>query len=134
STIVVATRANGVYRSTNTGTTFTKISGGAGTGLPNAGAYDLASDPGNTSRLYVVTTGGVYRSNDTGATWTNVTPSGSGLSASTSNAKLTVHNSVGAGTNAVYVGVVNGGVLFDVFRSSDQGVTWAAMGIPATAD
>jgi Bacterial Ig domain len=134
STIVVAMRTNGVYQSTNGGASFTKISGLAGSNLPLAGAYDLASDPGNQNRLYVVTTSGVFRSDNAGLNWTNVTPAGSGLTTSTSNAKLTVHNNAGGGTNAVYVGVVNGGILSNVFRSDTQGAIWTPMGIPATPD
>ena len=69
----------GVYRSTDAGATFVRISGDPGTGLPFGRAFDLVGDPQEPTRLFtairdVVTAGssGIYRSEDTGATWTKV--------------------------------------------------------------
>jgi hypothetical protein len=71
-----------LYRSTDSGTSFTKISG-AGTGLPNGPISSLVGDPNNPNRLYAAvtapdaTTAGkastaLFVSNDTGLHWTQV--------------------------------------------------------------
>src|SRR5262249_13411383 len=68
----------GVWRSTDNGVTFTRISGTGG--LPAAGVSKLVADPGNPNRFYAgvpFCTGGgaqagVYRSDDAGLNWTQV--------------------------------------------------------------
>ena len=42
----------GVYRSTDNGVTFTRISGNGTSGLPNAGVTNLVADPSNSQRFY----------------------------------------------------------------------------------
>jgi hypothetical protein len=68
----------GIFRSTDTGATFSRISG-SGSGLPQGRAFDLAGDPANNAVLYTAIRdapgcsgglNGVYKSTDTGATWT----------------------------------------------------------------
>ena len=74
---------SGIFRSTNTGASFSLISGTAG--LSAGPVSDMVGDPGNQSRFFAaVRTVGIFRSDDTGATWTNrgidmtpLTPSGS---------------------------------------------------------
>src|SRR5262249_2255859 len=73
----------GVYRSSDGGQTFSRISGAPGSGLPDQPVYDLVADPSNPSRFYAgvrlplngVANGneGVYRTDDGGLTWTHVT-------------------------------------------------------------
>src|SRR5262245_16107576 len=41
-----------LFRSTNGGATFTQISGGVGTGLPNGPVSSIVGDPNNPNRLY----------------------------------------------------------------------------------
>ncbi len=66
-TILVATNA-GIYRSTNTGSTWTKASGAAGSNLPNGVTTALVSDPSDDNRFWTAIPGqGVYRSTDGGA-------------------------------------------------------------------
>ncbi|MEO1088156.1 MAG: hypothetical protein AAFY88_28320, partial [Acidobacteriota bacterium] len=72
----------GIFRSIDTGATFTQISGGDGTatGLPGGISHDLVGDPSDNSVLFTSVAGavdfggtsGFYRSTDTGATWTRV--------------------------------------------------------------
>ena len=131
-TIVVAATNGGIFRSTNLGVNFTQISGGAGTGLPTGGSFDLASDPTNPARLFTDAGGnGVYRSTDTGATWTKV--SDAAMDALISGALSNIEIAVGTSSD-VYVAIVTAGQLAGVFRSPDNGATWAAMDLPATAE
>ena len=118
----------GISQSTNGGLNWTRLSG-VGT-LPNAGAFDLQSDPTNPSRIYAGTTSGIYRSNDNGSTWVNVTPSGSLISSSTTNIKI----SVSKNTGAIFVGVINNGRLATLFRSLNQGSAWKFMDIPEVVE
>lgn len=121
----------GLYRSTDTGTTFTRVSGSAG--LPLGRTYDLAADPVNLATFYTTVSGagannGVYKSTDTGASWARV--SDAAINAlvldGTSNAKI----SVGLADN-VFVAIANGGVLAGVFRSGNGGGTWASLSLPS---
>jgi hypothetical protein len=78
-----AAAAKGLYRSIDNGTSFVRISGGAGTGLPDQEVSDLVADPSNPNRFYAAEpvpnraapTGyeGVYKSEDGGLTWTVIT-------------------------------------------------------------
>lgn len=139
-TIVVASssRSNsfgpgqgGIFRSTDAGGNFTRLSGNGTSGLPNIGVLDLVGDPSNNARLYAGTQQGIFRSTDTGATWTNITNQVTGISnAATNNLELAVHNS--GGTNAVYAGVINNGRLNGLWRSTDQGANWTQLDTPQT--
>ena len=68
-------KTNGLFRSTDTGTTWTNISDGKH-GLPNnVSVSDLVGDPLNPNVFYAgVTgaTGGVFKSTDGGLNWTNI--------------------------------------------------------------
>src|SRR5262245_42886601 len=137
-----------LYRSTNGGTTFTQISGAAGTGLPNGPVSSLVGDPNNPNRLYAAVTApnaasnastAIFVSNDTGATWTQVfgMAQAGGL---ISPAFQTVLKVASAPGGALAVGVV--GFFFDpmnrpfnaaigVFWSGNSGATWTPNLLPA---
>ncbi len=127
----------GIFRSTDAGATFTRISGGSGTGLPQGVAYQLAYDPVTPSTLYTSSVfepfpgagKGIYKSTDSGATWTLVSsPAMTALvSSNTSNIKLAVGRS-----HEVYAAIVNSGILTAVFRSPDGGANWTQMDTPVT--
>jgi len=130
----------GIFRSTDGGASFVRVSGGAGTGLPLGVSYDLASDPNNPARLFtnvnfanlVGGQNGIYRSDNTGATWTKVSnPAIDALiiSGGTSNLEIVVGNH-----NNVYVAIANSGRLAGVFRSGDGGATWQQMDLPGTVE
>ena len=132
-----STYANiGIFRSTNGGTSFTQISTGASTGLPGGVSYDLVAEPLNSSVLYTSvvfspTAGGngVYKSSNAGANWTKVsTPAMDALIvANTSNLEMAAGRN-----NEVYAGIINAGALAGLFRSPDNGLTWASMDLPQT--
>lgn len=116
----------GVYLSTNGGDSFTPISGRGG--LPNGSISSLVADTSNPSRFYAGRpTQGVFRTDDGGLTWTAANIGLSGLS-SASRILLSVHNSIG--NNVIYAALM-GSQLNGVFRSTDQGGSWTAMGVPS---
>ena len=126
----------GIFRSTNTGATWTQISVGDGstTGLPGGVSYDLASDPSNNSVLYTniqfAATGGsngIYKSTNSGATWTKVSTStmDSQINSNTDKVEISVGSS-----NNVYVVIVNSGSLARVYRSGNGGSSWSSMDVP----
>jgi hypothetical protein len=117
----------GIYRSTDTGATFTRVSGTGG--LPIGRAFDVAADPSSPTTFYTVVrdagaSNGVYKTTDTGATWTMVSTAAMAASF-VGNAKV----SVGAANN-VYVAGTSAGVLFVLFRSGDGGATWTSLDLP----
>ncbi len=129
---------SGVYRSTDKGNSFTRISGDGTSGLPDAGVGSLVGDPGNASRFYAGvqsrfgggSSAGVYRSDDGGVTWAAVNI---GLTGHIDSFRilLSLHNS--PGNNVVYAAIISNSTfkLSGVFRSTDQGGSWTAMGVPA---
>ncbi|MCA9010259.1 MAG: hypothetical protein KDB01_10960, partial [Planctomycetaceae bacterium] len=129
----------GIFRSTNGGATFTRMSVGNGsgaTGLPEGASYDLASDPANNAILYTsivfnntASNNGIYKSVDTGATWTKVSDAAIDalISNNTSNLEITVGTS-----DNVYAAIINNGNPEGIFRSGNGGVTWTQMDTPQT--
>jgi photosystem II stability/assembly factor-like uncharacterized protein len=127
----------GIVRSTDGGTTFSKMSLVSGSGLPNGVCYDLAADPGNLNVLYTNVwiggsggTSGIFKSTDMGATWSRVSDAAmNSLLDSTQNTNVEI--AVGNANN-VYAGVINNGQLAGLFRSGDGGGTWAQLDTPTT--
>jgi hypothetical protein len=117
----------GIYRSTDTGATFTRISGTGA--LPLGRAFDLAADPSSLTTFYTTVrdsaANGVYKSTDTGATWARVsTPAMDTLVGGAGNVKI----SVGAANN-VYAAICTGSVQ-GIFRSGDGGGSWTSLDLP----
>ncbi len=130
--LVVSAVNAGIVRSTDTGATWTPISGGTGTGLPAGQAFDLASDPTDSTRLFAnAGANGIYRSTDSGATWTKVSnPAIEGLMAGAlSNVRIAVGTS-----NNVYVAIARARRLAGLFRSGDGGTTWTTLDLPTTIE
>jgi hypothetical protein len=121
----------GVWRTVNTGASWTKLSSASGSGLPSGFSTDIAGDRSNNSRLFAVVGGrGIFRSTDTGATWTKVSNAAiDALLSGADNGKLAVGSS-----NNVYVAIVRFDELAGVFRSGNAGQTWTAMDLPSTSE
>jgi hypothetical protein len=133
----VADSGSGVYRSTDNGVSFSRISGNGSSGLADAGVSKLIADPSNLNRFYAGVPqqfgggaqAGVYRSDDGGLTWTTVNTGLTGLSTSL-RILLSVHND--ATNNVAYAAIIdNGGTLSGVFRSTNQGGNWTSLGAPS---
>lgn len=129
----------GLFRSTNTGTSFTKLTFGA-TGMPEGRVFDLVGDPVTTTTLYANVTNaticsagslnGIYKSTNSGANWTKV--SDAAIDALINNSTPNIEMAVGASNN-VYVAIVGTtGQLSGVFRSGNGGSTWTQMDLPTT--
>jgi photosystem II stability/assembly factor-like uncharacterized protein len=142
----------GVFRSTDRGETFIRVSSeDMAFGLPAGVAFDLVGDPRRPDRLFVPITSatggpnGIYRSDDTGASWTKVSDAAIDAQLATIVIPPTPPNTqpqillptnvelaVGRHNN-VYVAIARSpGRLSSVFRSGDGGATWTAMSIPLT--
>jgi hypothetical protein len=129
----------GVFRSTDLGESFTRLSGDPASGLPNAFVSSLAGDPGNADRFYAGVPSfsgsagreGVYRSDDGGLTWIQVNAGLTGLSTSV-RILLSVHSNANLHTNAVYAVILTTTTpnLAGVFRSDDGGESWSDLGVP----
>ena len=143
--------SGGVYRSSNGGTTFTLVSGTSGTtdgldnnadgstdeagelNLPIGSASHLARDPTNANRFYTALPNiGVFRSDNGGANWEQVNGTGGNTLTGIGLASR-IEVSVSAAGGAVYAALLNGGVLANVFRSTDQGANWTQLGAAAPA-
>ena len=127
--IIVAATNGGLFRSSNTGSSFALASG-----IPAENISDLAGDPLVLSRLYAVSNGaarGIYASSDTGATWTKV--SDAAVDA-VIVAGRKVELAVGRSNNIFAAIVGSTGRLADVAYSSNSGDTWSLLGVPTTVE
>ncbi len=120
----------GLFRSTDSGATFSLVSGAVGSGLPAGPVSDLVGDATNPSRFYIaVRQSGVFRSDDSGATWVSATNGIAGIGATTTAVFLSVHAT--ATTNAVYAAVVGANFQYSgLFRSTNSGTNWTALDTP----
>ncbi len=113
--IVIAATRNGMYRTTDGGTTWTGV---------KAGPFNqIAEDPSNPNKLFAGTTGSptrIYRSVDFGATFTQLS---TGLPTSNINRVEIVVSP--QDSNYVYAVYSNGSNGFDgLYQSTDGGDTW----------
>jgi hypothetical protein len=136
----------GVFRSTDNGATFNKISQ---VYIPDGRAADMVVDPTNPTTIYVaiynllnnITAGitgygGLYKSIDMGATWNKISTSEIELAISviTINIKLTtsilgrVYIAIATGTSTTTIA----GQLSAIFGSQDSGNSWNAISLPTT--
>ncbi|MGI8919430.1 MAG: Calx-beta domain-containing protein [Pyrinomonadaceae bacterium] len=101
---------DGVFKSTNSGATWSS----ANTGLENNYVSALAIDPGNSAIIYAGTDAGLFKSTNGGETWT---PRGNLYYATL----LTIdpHNST-----IIYALAYDSDDSFTVFKSIDSGNTW----------
>jgi Ca2+-binding RTX toxin-like protein len=126
----------GLFRSTDGGATWTRISAAPGSGLPGSGIDELIEDRQNPNRLYATATRtGVFRSDNLGLTWVNVSQNdpGPGRLAET----MPVANAARMSTSSdgrAYIAVVSGPDLDSpvtlVEFTTDGGAHWTAMEQP----
>ena len=138
-----ATAGYGLFLSTNGGTTFTDVSGAAGSGLPTGAVTSLAADPGNPSTFYAAVKNGankgataVYVSHDMGATWTAVFTAANSNGAITTTGDQTVIGLAAGPNGSVALTVSDLGhpaspgvtqqdpSLVGVYLSSNRGTSW----------
>jgi autotransporter-associated beta strand protein len=133
-------RVGGLYRSTDSGATFTLLSGTGG--LPSGPVTSMVGDPNNPNRLYAAVTApnaagnastALFVSNDTGATWTQVFGAAQANNTILPNFQ-TVLKVASAPGGALAVGVValivdpmtnrTTGLPLGLFWSGNSGATW----------
>lgn len=121
--IIYAGSPAGIYRSTDSGATWTKTPGAGLTSFPFPNA--MAVDPTNASVVYIGTSfSGLFKTTNAGSNWSavNTIPlNSSGVSAIVFDPST---------PTTIYVGAGNG-----VFKSTDSGSTWIPQnnfGVPGT--
>ena len=117
-TLYVTTNNRGIFKSTNSGATFTAIN----SGLPNmiGQTNRLAIDPNNSQNLYLGLgdAAGVYKSTNGGATWL---PSSTGL---TTPQALSINVPTIDGNNPTILWLATVG---GVYKSTNSGLSWTLM-------
>lgn len=128
----------GLWRSIDSGTTFSQLSFSAG--LPVGVAFDLTGDLLSNDTLYTgITFGlvcsnlpnGIYKSTDTGASWTKVSDAAMDafiIDGTTNNIEIAAY-----GDN-VYANIIQDGRPVGIFHSGNGGTTWSAMDLPRTPE
>ena len=132
-----------LYRSTDGGTTFKKISGAVGTFLPDGPVSSIAGDPNNPSRLYAAVTApnaagnastALYVSDNMGATWTQkfgALQSDGTIQAARQTILKIATGPEGAVAAAVVEYLPTGhSKVTGVFWSGDSGMTWTKLPLP----
>ena len=104
--LLIGTGGAGVFRSADSGHTFTAVSG-----LPSGNLYGWVFVQSGTS-VFVGTNQGVYKSLDYGATWA---PASGGLPGTAPNV-----TAMAASGTALFAGVAGSGI----YRSTDNGGSW----------
>ncbi|MFK7958270.1 MAG: Ig-like domain-containing protein [Lysobacterales bacterium] len=129
----------GLWRSTNSGNSFSLVTNGLIGGSSDA----LAEDPTNNAVLYVSMTDlgnacgtgdGIFRSADTGASWSKVSDATmDGLINDINNTGNHFEIAVGP-TGTVFVSIVpaGSGEVAGVFYSTNSGGSWTRMDVPLT--
>ena len=131
----------GVFRSTNGGTSWTRISGATGTGLPEGNEVkDIAGDPTNASRFYLsIFNQGVFISANTGATWTKISQNNTALEAAmhSDSASFLINCDMAVGNNGrAFIAIgrksfsTGEELLNSVFFTNNQGASWTQMNLP----
>ncbi|OGR47500.1 MAG: hypothetical protein A2X40_00025 [Elusimicrobia bacterium GWC2_65_9] len=116
-TLYASVTANSVFslwKSKDSGTTWTQIKSGSGAAWYGGSIYDIAIDPGASSTLYITAPDGVFRSLDAGGTWTKIHDIPDQAAAS----RLAFVQGI------LWLAYKNSSSI--VVRSSDKGATWWA--------
>jgi hypothetical protein len=128
----------GVFRSSDTGSTWTRLDGNGLSGLaPSSSGYpDLVGSPGAPSRLYTAARGGaIYLSTNTGATWTAISGGSAALTSALGDFSCdNVELAVGP-TGRLWVIVFVGGrprYIGYTDNPTAPAPTWVAMDLPQT--
>jgi hypothetical protein len=129
SSIVFAATWGGLYRSTNAGSSWTKV-------LAQASAYDVVVDPNNSQNVYCGIgdnsgNGGVWKSTNGGSTWVKLS---GGLPAS--NQINIVRLAIAPSSSSTVYALMSSdsplGGLLGAFKTTDGGSSWVDIAAPPT--
>lgn len=116
-TIYVATLASGLFRSTNAGTSFTKVGATElGAGVQNV---VLSANFANDNTVFAVTRTSIYKSVNRGGTWYNI-PAPSGA---TSSLTVIAESPNYAADKTLLLGTTSNGI----YKSSNGGGSWTSV-------
>ena len=107
--------ADGVYRSNDSGTTWTSVTAS----IPNIYVQTLAIDPVTTTTLYFGCSLGAYKTTDAGQTWTAIL----GATDASGPPNVTAIGVAPTSPKVIYAGVYGGSIQ----ESKDGGLTWATL-------
>ncbi|WP_062542021.1 WD40/YVTN/BNR-like repeat-containing protein [Rufibacter tibetensis] len=129
----------GIWRSTNTGKSWRKVSGRLKeTGLPSGASFGLTSDPTNPKRLFTnAGKAGIYQSLNFGTTWSKISNVAmDNMIADAANIKISV-----GGSKNIFVAVVTPSLekgppyaLVGFFYSDKNYFQWKTVSLPKTAE
>ncbi|MEP6652387.1 MAG: sialidase family protein [Myxococcales bacterium] len=139
SLLLAGSNAGGVFRSTDSGVSWTNLVGAPSSGLPGTlgAAWHLLADPSSATRYYLVASGGLFRSSDAGVTWTNIATTDTAVPGTfgTRGLPLTLPTSDNAEMaiapdGRVWVAVATVGEVVYVGNTANQGTTWTRLDQP----
>ena len=124
---------------TDDGTTWTEITGAAGSGLPAGSLFDLVGDPNDANRFYAsMRDVGIFRSDDGGVTWVNISMNDAGaggVQQAIVNAQGNNNIEMAVAPNGrLYVAVLDQGQPNYIGFADNQGALWTAMDLPQTME
>jgi photosystem II stability/assembly factor-like uncharacterized protein len=117
----------GVWKSTNGGTSWAQVLGGAQTG--NQAVHDLVQSPNDPNVLYAAVNGiGIFKTTNDGKSWIKL--AGGLPTTNVGRLDIGIHPSL---PNVLYVIVGNGsnGSQLGTYKSTDSGATWTTLPIPS---
>lgn len=113
--IVICATSDGIYRTTNGGTSWTRVQTGS--------FKDLRMKPGDATTWYA-SSNQFYKSTNSGLTWTLIT---SGLPSSATSQRMSIATSVATSTVAYALVSGTDSGLLGVYKSIDSGTTFTQM-------
>ncbi len=128
-TTVLAGTSNGLYVSTNGGSSW---SAEAGTGWSNGNVYDVVLNTLTSPiTIYASVMGvGIEESTSNGSSWTTLTSSPLISGSSFENAALGIHPGTTAAKTTLYASLGSFSGYLGMFKSTNGGATWSSLTVP----
>jgi hypothetical protein len=125
SRVFAGTNGAGVFRSDDSGATWTRAS----TGIPSIYIYALRCDPAAANTVYAATSEGLFKTTDNGAAWAELD---TGLLGPNKSLIVLEVDPSNAATMFVSSNVSSGGGNTQILKTSSGGTAWSALTLPVT--